>query len=118
QPVIAPDSPFTHLVLAHNITPDHKPDAPAVVFAPRQEPVYLFFDYRGIETGTPWSVVWLWDEVVLEKSEDVWPEDYGVAGTAWVYFAPAFGFQPGPYAVLLQVNGETVARIDFLVQGE
>ena len=55
-------------------------------------------------------------ELVLEENEDVWAEDYGSYGSAWVFFSPPAGFQPGPYSVLLKVEGTPVATIDFLVQ--
>jgi serine/threonine-protein kinase len=118
EPIIAEDSPFTNLVLAHNITEDYSPERPTNIFSPTEDPIYLFFDYTRIQPGTSWGLVWKWDDLVLERTEDIWPEDYGSDGTAWVYFAPPFGFQPGPYAVSLQLDGGEVATINFIVQPE
>ena len=116
EPVIATHSPFSNLVLAHDITDDYQPEQPASTFPPTEDPIYLFFDYEAIQPGSSWGLVWKWDDIVLEESQEVWPEDYSSAGTAWVYFAPPFGFQPGPYSISLQVNGNVVAAVDFVVQ--
>ncbi len=116
EAVIADNSPFSNLILAANKTADNKPEQPGNVFSPTKAPIYLFFDYAAIKPGTSWGMVWQWDELVLEESEDVWPKDYGAYGSAWVFFSPPAGFQPGPYSVALKVEGTPVATIDFLVQ--
>jgi len=117
-PVVAADSPFTNLILAQSISPDFKPVEPTNVFRPAKEPIYLFFDYNAIQAGASWSQTWKWDDVVLQRAQDTWPDEYGPVGTAWVYFLPADGFNPGPYSVLLEVDGKIVASVNFIVQNE
>ena len=45
-----------------------------------------------------------------------WPETFYETGTAWVFFSPTGGFQPGPYQVTLEINGQEVATATFVVQ--
>ncbi len=114
-PVISEGSPFSNLILAHNITADYKPDQPATEFSATQPQVYLFFHYQAIQSGTPWRVVWKRGDEVVEEGSDTWPEEYGSAGTAWVYYAPVDGFQPGSYSVVLRLDAKTVATATFTV---
>ncbi|RME71969.1 MAG: hypothetical protein D6784_14285, partial [Chloroflexi bacterium] len=114
-PQVAPNSPFTNLRLAHAITDDHQPERTGTVFAPGPEPVYLFFDYAGIQPGTPWGHRWLDDGRVLEDVPETWPEEYGRYGTAWVFFGPAGGYQPGTYRVILLVNSRPVSTATFVI---
>jgi hypothetical protein len=118
EPVVARDSPFTNLVLAQGITADFQPERVGAVFEPSKDPIYLFFDYRQIQVGTSWRQVWEWDDVILQESLDIWPEEYGADGSAWVYFSPGDGFSPGPYKVTLEVDGRIVATANFIVQQE
>lgn len=115
EPVVVADSPFTNLRLAHRITEDNQPDAVGTHFAPGPQPIYLFFDYQGIQPGTPWSHTWTWADQILETGEGEWPEDFGSAGTAWVFYSPADGYENGPYQVTLAVEGRTVATATFII---
>jgi serine/threonine protein kinase len=116
EPTVADDSPFTNLILTQNINDALQPVNPTNIFDPASGPIYLFFDYDTISPGTAWRQTWKWDDVVLQQQEDVWPEEYGPVGTAWIYFAPAAGFNPGPYSIVLEVEGQEVASINFIVQ--
>lgn len=118
EPVVASNSPFTNLILAQNISADFQPVGTTNVFKPSEDPIYLFFDYNAIQAGTSWRQIWKWDDVVLQEAQDIWPEEYGPVGTAWIYFSPANGFNPGPYTILLEVEGEVVATVNFVVQVE
>ena len=115
-PVIAAGSPFTNLRLAHSITEDSQPAQVGTSFAPGSEPIYLFFDFARIEAGTPWTHRWVWGDTELGVFSDTWPEDYTTSGTAWVYYSPTGGFQPGPYQVTLEINGQVVSTATFVVQ--
>lgn len=116
EPAVTSDSPFTNLILAQDISADFEPVGRTNVFKPTEHPIYLFFDYNAIQAGTSWRQTWKWDDVVLQEAQDVWPEEYGPVGTAWIYFSPANGFNPGPYTILLEVEGEVVATVNFVVQ--
>ncbi|MFQ5612336.1 MAG: serine/threonine protein kinase, partial [Anaerolineae bacterium] len=116
EPVIAANSPFTNLRLSHGITEDSQPLDQGTSFAPGPRPIYLFFDYRGMNPNTPWTHTWTWADQPLERGENVWPEDYGPAGTAWVFYSPAGGYQPGPYRVTLEIEGRTVATATFVIE--
>jgi hypothetical protein len=116
EPVVSRNSPFTNLVLAQGISEDFRPLNVGNVFQPSEEPIYLFFDYNQIPIGTPWRQVWEWGDVVLQENSDGWPEEYGSDGSAWVYFAPGGGFNPGPYRVTLEVDGQIVATANFVIQ--
>jgi hypothetical protein len=118
EPLVTNASPFSNLILAADITPNSQPVSVTNIFQPRAEPIYLFFDYNAIQEGTAWRQVWRWDDVILQENNDVWPAEYGSAGTAWIYFAPALGFNPGPYSVNLEVEGQTVASVEFVIQGD
>lgn len=115
-PVIAAGSPFNNLRLAHSLTEDSQPAQVGTSFAPGAEPIYLFFDFTRIEPGTPWAHRWVWGDTELGAFSDTWPENYTTAGTAWVYYSPVGGFQPGPYQVTLEINGQTVSTATFVVQ--
>ncbi|MBN1993790.1 MAG: serine/threonine protein kinase [Anaerolineae bacterium] len=114
-PMIAAQSPFNNLRLARNITSDNKPQETGTSFAAGPQPVYLFFDYNGIEPGTAWMHRWTWGDTELDAYQDIWPEDYSRQGTAWVFYSPTGGYQPGPYQVTLAVNGQTVATATFVI---
>ena len=75
-----------------------------------------FFDYNGIEPGTSWTHRWTWGDTELDAYQDVWPESYHSNGTAWIFYTPTGGYQPGPYKVTLEVNGQTVATATFVIQ--
>lgn len=113
---VAEGSPFSNLVLARGITDDHKPESPGNEFPASAQPIYLFFDYRGIQPGTRWGHVWIWGDQELDRSITTWPEDWGTAGTAWVFYTPEGGYQFGPYEVRLLVDDQIVASISFTVR--
>ncbi len=115
-PTIAEDSPFTNLRLAHNVTDDGDPAQTGTSFAPGPQPIYLFFDFEGIEPGTPWAHRWVWGDTELGIFDDTWSENYSSNGTAWVYFSPVGGFHAGPYQVTLEINGRVVSTATFVVQ--
>jgi serine/threonine-protein kinase len=115
-PTIADDSPFTNLRLAQGISADNQPEKIGTSFRPGTQPVYLFFDYDGIKPGTTWTHRWTWADTELDAYQDVWSSGYNSSGTAWVYYNPAGGYQPGPYKVTLEVNGRTVATATFVIQ--
>ncbi len=113
---IAPNSPFSQLVLASGITDTYQPQNPATVFGADTKTIYLFFRYAGISAGTPWQVEWRFNGSTIETGSDRWPADYGSAGTAWVFYTPIDGFSPGQYTVSLAIDGETVATAAFQIQ--
>jgi serine/threonine protein kinase len=116
EPTIAADSPFTNILLARDITADNEPQNVDISFSSGPQPVYLFFDYNGIEPGTPWTHRWTWGDTELGAYQDIWPESYKRKGTAWIFYSPTKGYQPGPYKVTLEVNGRTVATATFVIQ--
>jgi serine/threonine protein kinase len=115
-PVVAPGSPFTNLKLAHAIVNENQPDKVGTTFAPGSQPIYLFFDYADIEAGTTWEHRWTWGDTDLDTYNEVWPDRFAETGTAWVYYSPTGGYEPGPYQVTLLIDGETVATATFVVQ--
>lgn len=115
-PSVAPGSPFTNLVMAHAISNDNQPEKIGVSFAPGTPPIYLFFDYADIEPGATWTHRWRWGDTELGVYNDVWPDNYFERGTAWVYYSPTGGFQPGPYQVTLEIQGQTVATATFVIE--
>ncbi len=115
-PTVVEGSPFTNLRLAHGITDNDQPDKIGTSFAPGPQPIFLFFDYSQIEAGTPWAHRWTWGDTELDVFEDVWPDNFYETGTAWVYYSPAGGYQPGPYQITLEVQGRVVATATFVIQ--
>jgi serine/threonine protein kinase len=115
-PTVAEDSPFTNLVLAHAIGDNSEPEKVGTSFAPGSQPIYLFFNYEDIAPGTTWTHRWTWGDTELDSFPDVWPDSYSESGTAWVFYGPAGGFEPGPYKVTLEVEGQTVITATFVVQ--
>jgi hypothetical protein len=113
---VADNSPFTNLKLAHRVTEDSQPANVGTTFAPGSQPVYLFFDYQNVQPGTVWTHRWTWADTELDTYQNVWPETYAESGTAWVFYNPTGGFQPGPYQVTLEINGRTVATATFIIQ--
>jgi serine/threonine protein kinase len=114
--VVTEGSPFSNLVLAQDISADYKPVSPGDTFSASSRPIYLFFDYQGIQPGTRWGHVWFWGDRQLDRSITTWPEDWGTSGTAWVFYTPEGGYQPGPHEVRLLVNDEIVASASFVVR--
>ncbi|MEM7347614.1 MAG: serine/threonine-protein kinase, partial [Chloroflexota bacterium] len=115
-PLVAEDSPFTNLVLAHGITTDNFPDRVGTAFSPGTEPIYLFFDYSNIDPNTPWTHRWTWGDTELGVYQDNWSDSYSSSGTAWVFYTPTGGYQPGPYKVTLEVEGRVVGTATFVVE--
>ena len=116
DPTIAVDSPFTHLQLARGITADNNPENVGISFSSGPQPVYLFFDYQGMEPGTAWAHRWTWGDTELDAYPSTWDEGYRSQGTAWVYYSPTGGYQPGPYKVTLEIEGQTVATATFVIE--
>ena len=114
--LVQADSPFSQLVLASGITGDYKPENPGTTFSADTKKIYLFFRYSNMQAGTPWQVTWQSNGNTLETGSDTWPADYGSAGTAWVFFAPIDGFNPGKYTVSLAIDGKVVASAAFEIQ--
>jgi serine/threonine protein kinase len=113
---IANESPFSNLVLAHGISEDHQPLSPGNDFTASAQPIYLFFDYQGIQPGTRWGHVWVWGDQELDRSITTWPENWGTTGRAWVFYTPEGGYKPGPYEVRLLVNDQVVASASFVMR--
>jgi hypothetical protein len=113
---VAEGSPFSNLVLAQDISEDYVPVSPGDAFPASSRPIYLFFDYQGIQPGTRWGHVWFWGDQQLDRSITTWSEDWGTAGTAWVFYTPEGGYQPGPHEVRLLVNDQVVASASFVVR--
>jgi hypothetical protein len=114
-PVIAPGSPFTNLILARGVS-NNQPEKTGTSFAPGSQPIYLFFDYANIVPGTSYTHRWTWADTELAVNDETWPDSFFDSGTAWVFYSPGGGFQPGPYQVTLEINGRTVATATFVVQ--
>jgi hypothetical protein len=104
------------LVLARGISEDHLPVSTGDSFSASVRPVYLFFDYRGIKPGTRWGHVWIWGDQQIDRSITTWPDDWGTAGKAWVFYTPEGGYQPGPYEVHLLVNDQVIATASFMMR--
>jgi serine/threonine protein kinase len=114
-PTIADGSPFTNLRLAHAINKDNQPEELGVYFPPGTQPIYLFFNYKGIKPGSTWTHRWAWAGAELDAYQEDWSSGSGT-GTAWIYYNPTGGYQPGPYKVTLELNGQTVATATFVIQ--
>lgn len=112
---IAPDSPFSQLQFAQDISDDYRAVGPAFTFSSDVKKIYLFFHYQGIQVDTPWGVEWRQGTSVIELGNDKWSADYGSAGTAWVFYAPIDGFEAGNYSVVLSVEGSVVASASFTI---
>ena len=115
-PAVIKNSAFNNLVLARGITSDHLPLSPGSQFPIDTSVVYLFFDYRNMQPGVLWGHVWMRGDQEIGRTEAAWPEDWGGAGRAWVYYTPEGSYQPGSYQVRLLVNRQVVATIGFVVQ--
>jgi hypothetical protein len=89
---------------------------PGREFTAGAQPIYLFFDYRGMKPGARWGHVWTWGDQQLDRSITAWPQDWGSTGTGWVFYTPEGGFQPGPYVVQLLVDDQVVASTSFIVR--
>jgi len=116
QGTVAEGSPFTNLVLARGIDDNYQPLSPDDTFEAGAKPVYLFFDYRGVQADTSWGHVWLHDGEEMGRTVDTWSKDWGSAGAAWVFYAPLDDYQPGSYQVQLLVDDEVVATAGFVMR--
>jgi len=115
RPVLTADSPFTNLQLTQDVTEDNSPVTVGTAFNKGDKPIYLFFDYQNITPNTTWSHRWTWADTELATYQTVWSSNYEQAGTAWIFYAPEGGYQPGPYKVNLFVEGRMVATATFVI---
>jgi hypothetical protein len=105
---------FSDLVLAAGITSDSKPLNPADTFSVGGKPVYLFFHYEGMSDNITWTQSWYRDSMELYKESTRW--QWGLAGRAWIFFAPMGGYTPGEYEVRLYIEDVLQQAARFTVK--
>jgi hypothetical protein len=105
-----------NLITARGISDDYQAVLPGREFQAGDAPVYLFFDYLDVPPGTRWGHVWFWGDQQMDRSINTWPDEWGSAGRAWVFYTPEGGYQPGPYEVRLLINDQVVASASFVMR--
>ena len=113
---VAQGSLFSNLVVASAIDANGQPISPGGPIGVSRRPVYVFFDYRNMTPGTAWGHVWLRGNQELSRTEEKWPDDWGEAGRAWIFYTPESSYLPGVYEVRLLVSAQVVATTTFVVQ--
>ena len=81
--------------------------------------VYAIFDYRGMQDGMEWEVVWMRDEEEVDRQHGFWDlEERGAEGTTWVAYYDELGWalRGGEYTVTLWLDGEMEQEAEFSIQ--
>jgi hypothetical protein len=105
---------FGEIVFSRDISADNQPLEAGTVFAAGSEPVYIFFEYRGLSNGVLWTQAW------YREGEEMWrdtgPWQWGSRGRAWFFYTPPSGYTPGNYEVRLYIGDELQQTGTFIVQ--
>jgi len=109
-----PGAAFGEITFGRGITEDKQPLEPGTVFAASPQPVYAFFEYRGMANGTAWTFVWLRDGE--EMWRETWEWSWGSYGRTWLFYTPPGGYTPGNYEVRLYIGDELQQTGTFVVR--
>jgi hypothetical protein len=105
---------FGEIVFSRDISADNQPLEAGTVFAAGSEPVYVFFEYRGLSNGVLWTQAW------YREGEEMWrdtgPWQWGSRGRAWFFYTPPSGYTPGNYEVRLYIGDELQQTGMFIVR--
>ena len=76
--------------------------------------IYLFFSYRGLESGVAWTRVLYRNGAPLQGSSLLWSLDG--EGSSYFFFGSDEGYPAGKYRVEIRL-GETVVNLfEFVVE--
>lgn len=119
-PTPRPASPtFSDLTVALGMLGPSEPFLIGDEFDWNTRAVYAVFDYRDVQDGSSWSVVWAREGEELARESNLWDVGRdGRSGTRWaVYYDPdRFVLQGGAYTVSLYVDGELEDEASFRIQ--
>jgi hypothetical protein len=119
KPVIP--ATFGDIVIALGVLPNGTPvlTAEDVALDANTKVVYAVFDYEGMDTGVPWSAVWMRAGEEVGRQEVFWnAEMFGMEGTHWVTYYDSNGsmLPRGAYSVTLYIDSIAQQTADFEIQ--
>jgi hypothetical protein len=107
---------FSGLVIADGIDADSNPVGPGTTFTSARRPLYVFFEYRNMSSAMTWGHLWWRGTQEMSRTIEKWPERWGSAGRAWIFYTPEGSFLPGNYEVQLLISSQVVATATFTIQ--
>lgn len=96
------DARITIITLAAGVDETGQPVDTGVQFPAGDHYVYLFFGYRGMAEGVPWTFAIYHERELLESFTQLWP--WGPEGRTYVYYKPPQGYSPGVYEMRLFIE--------------
>jgi S1-C subfamily serine protease len=77
------------------------------------------FLYRNMTAGTPWTAIWYYDGVEIQRTPDdtVWQEADGANGVKTISIQDPNGLLPGNYRLELYLQGRLAALSNFTMAG-
>lgn len=75
------------------------------------------FIFRNMTVGTPWTVIWYYNGLELQRTENTWSEIDGPSGAKTIGIEDPGGLLPGTYRVELYIETGLAATADFIIAG-
>ncbi len=104
---------LTITAAAAYVSSDNQPVEAGSVFAAGLERIYLFFDYRDMDTGVVWSRVLYRDGQAVQGQAYLWSQDQD--GTSYFFFGNHEGYPAGEYEVRLYLGETEASRFAFTI---
>jgi len=104
---------FSALVFSSQVTRDGRPINPAAVLPAGGRELYATFEYRGMQDGAPWTVVWAHNGRTIINQQEAWSD--GPSGRRVLVLATKEGLPVGTYHLALAVAGQVMAEGEVVV---
>jgi S1-C subfamily serine protease len=77
------------------------------------------FVYQNMQPGIPWTAIWYYNTLEIQRVEETWREEFGANGTYPLNLQPSDGqtLPPGKYRVDIYLNRLLSITGDFIVAG-
>jgi len=116
-----PDARIVIMAVSTQKDENDVPVEPATEFAQGRHPLYVFFEYGGMENGNVATFAWYKDGEHLETCSETWvwglPEDrkWGERGGAFLMCDPSSGWQAGNYEVRVFIDTWLQSVVQFVI---
>ena len=110
---------FTNLVFSDGVTEADQPTQLWYALPTSPKNVCVFWDYRGMNNGLPWSSYWFINGQ-LDESSSISGQGWGGGsrGNWWTCLSNEAGAASGVYEIVLEVEGKVVATDAVFVGGD
>ncbi len=95
------------------LSASNTPLEPVTTFQAGIRRIYLFFSYRGMESGVAWSRLLYRNGALLQGSSLLWSLD--AEGSSYFYFGSDDGYAAGQYTVEIRLGDTVVSQFEFTV---